>query len=279
MPSLNKIKRYTHAISSRIKFFYEINELDIESSGLTKHYIPYVKLENGFTFYGYLSSPLFDLLYVFLIKKRQKNKLNIKCSRVAFDIVFRFTNIPTREFYSDYKSGDIVLEIGAYIGYFVLYAAKLVKRSGLVIGIEPVKENFYLLNLNVEAIPLNNIKLVNKATWDTQGILRFQRQHRQRATAKKNVVRPKEGFSVPCDTVDNILTCLGVNHVDFIRIQVNGAELETLKGMTGILKQYPKLSVANMYVDKNTKNQTVTSFLNRMGYTVIKREGSIFAYY
>lgn len=64
-----------------------------------------------------------------------------------------------------------------------------------------------------------------------------------------------------------------------IRIQVNGAELETLKGMRRTLKKSPKLSVALIYEkEKKQKNETVSLFLKDLDYKMIKTGGSIFAY-
>ena len=198
---------------------------------------------------------------------------------MAFDIVFRFKEIENREYYSSFKEGEIVLEIGAFIGYYVMRAATLVKNSAKVVAIEAIEDNYSLLQKNIHENNFNNVSLVQKASWDSKGVLKFYRHHRQRASAKRNVVKSNHETNIPCDTIDSILDDLGITHVDFIRIQVNGAELETLKVMRRTLKKSPKLSVAVIYEkEKKQKNETVSLFLKDLDYKMIKTGGSIFAY-
>jgi len=275
-----KFKRYKNAVWSRVKYFVAINKLQIKNSGANSDGVPFIEIENGLIFYGFLSTPIDKVIYTFFIKKKIKNKLKKECVRVAFDIVFRFKEIENKEYYSSFKEGEIVLEIGAFIGYYVMRAATLVKNSGKVVGIEAIEDNYSLLQKNIHENNFNNVLLVQKASWDSTGVLKFYRHHRQRASAKRNVViNSNHETNIPCDTIDSILDDLGITHVDFIRIQVNGAELETLKGMRRTLKKCPKLSVAVIYEkEKKQQTETVSLFLKDLGYKTIKTGGSIFAY-
>ena len=56
------------------------------------------------------------------------------------------------------KEGDVVLDIGANIGYYVLIESQLVGEKGKVYAVEPVRSNFELLEKNVQ---LNNLKNVS----------------------------------------------------------------------------------------------------------------------
>ncbi len=56
------------------------------------------------------------------------------------------------------KEGDVVLDIGANIGYYVLLEYQLIGKSGRIYAIEPVYNNFELLQKNLR---LNNLKNVS----------------------------------------------------------------------------------------------------------------------
>ncbi len=61
------------------------------------------------------------------------------------------------------KKGDIIVDIGAHIGYYSLLFAKIVGNKGKVYAFEPDKNNFKLLMKNIKTNGYNNIIPVEKA--------------------------------------------------------------------------------------------------------------------
>ena len=61
------------------------------------------------------------------------------------------------------SSGDIVIDIGANIGYFTLIMAKCIRENGKVFSFEPEPKNFELLKKNVEINNYSNVILEKKA--------------------------------------------------------------------------------------------------------------------
>jgi FkbM family methyltransferase len=59
------------------------------------------------------------------------------------------------------KNGDVVVDVGANIGYYTLLMAKKVGKSGKVYAIEPEKNNFEILKKNVEENGFKNVVMVN----------------------------------------------------------------------------------------------------------------------
>jgi FkbM family methyltransferase len=64
------------------------------------------------------------------------------------------------------KKGDVVLDIGANIGYYALAEAKIVGEKGQVYAVEPVKSNFELLNKNIKLNNLTNVPTFQYAFGD-----------------------------------------------------------------------------------------------------------------
>lgn len=65
------------------------------------------------------------------------------------------------------QPGDVVLDIGAHVGYYTEYAAKKVGPSGLVIALEPHPENFKLLKERVDG--RGNVVCHEAAAWNAVG--------------------------------------------------------------------------------------------------------------
>lgn len=66
-------------------------------------------------------------------------------------------------------AGDLVIDVGANIGYYSVIFARQVGISGSVIAIEPDAKNFELLNLNIKHNKIHNIQLISAAAAATDG--------------------------------------------------------------------------------------------------------------
>ena len=276
--------RFTKLYQILIQNRQRISELPINKSGISTEGIPFVELNSGRIFYGYPPTPRQRYFYRIFIDRNTKVRLKEECINVAWDIVKRYLEPTSREEYLGqgkfygFKAGNIVVEVGAYIGYFTMRASELVGRSGRVVAIEAINDNFELLKKNVEANSLENVSIIPKGAWSSTCTLRFYRHNRQEASAIPTVVTSQNEISVPCDTVDNILKSLDINKLDFVRIQVNGAEKEVLNGMTEILKHFPKLLIAANYkINRQKSWMEIERFLKCKGYSTLVEGGNVFA--
>ena len=107
---------------------------------------------------------LYVALYLNLIKSEHiilesRNGMKIKL-RVNSTDIMAFTHVWLLHEYDrsefEIKDTDVVIDIGAHIGLFALFASQFCK-NGKIYCFEPVKENFELLESN---LMLNNIKNV-----------------------------------------------------------------------------------------------------------------------
>lgn len=147
----------------------------------------------------------------------------------------------------DYKPGDTVVEVGAYLGY---YAMNVAPKAGQVLAIEMIPELYRIMCMNLE--PYANAKTVLRGVSNEQGVGVARKGDRQGSSLVADVANH---FSTVCqdvevelDTLDNILDDNKINEVDCMIIQVNGSELEVLEGLT--LKRVKNFVIATPYTEE-----------------------------
>jgi FkbM family methyltransferase len=238
----------------------------------------HIKLKNEKTFISYDAPKHLQRLH-FLLKKKIRKVVPAEAMNVLVDINFRYlgqnnlkNNLKEGK-YTDLKPGDIVFEIGAYIGLHAIKLSEIVGPSGKIIAVEAIPRNFALLKKNTEINGIKNITLVNLAVWKKKGAISFNLNENQKNSAVENVVKTKQKTDLPCDTIDNIFNEQACKTVDFVRIQTNGAELEAIEGMAKTLSLKPKLLVAVPYKNKDVIQQK----LKNLGYQTTFTGHSILA--
>ena len=244
---------------------------------------PFVRLERGPVFFGYPPPRILRLVFRYLLRPSTRKRLTEGAVGVAADVVLRYqiAGRPVKQLaegkYYDFRSGQRVVEVGAFLGLYAMRVSELVGPSGHVIAIEAVDENLELLRRNVQANAIENITVVGKAAWCETGLIGFERQSRQKGSILREVVRGRQLLEVSADTVDNILTEVGVTEVDFVRVQVNGAEPEVLQGMKRTLESRPTLLIAVPYLARRNMADTIGPILRQLGYNVSLYGNSLLA--
>jgi len=135
------------------------------------------------------------------------------------------------------KPGDTVLDVGANIGFHSIYFSTLVGAVGRVIAVEPIKQNFKALQHNVLLNKLDNIILVEKALANESKIINVHINNDAINPGAHSLLN--EGIAntkVNCITGNDLLKKLGISELDFIKIDVEGFELEVIKGLSDTIK-------------------------------------------
>jgi FkbM family methyltransferase len=133
------------------------------------------------------------------------------------------------------KSSDVVLDCGAHIGLFTLKAANMCSR---VVSVEPSSTNFRLLQRNVILNGLEKkVTLIKKAVLARSGLripLFLFKSGRMNSVYQKSY---EDRFEiVETVSLDDLSRELSLSF-DCIKIDVEGAELEVLKGGNETLKR------------------------------------------
>lgn len=135
------------------------------------------------------------------------------------------------------KEGDIVLSIGANIGYYVLLESRLVGTTGKIYAIEPVSENLELLSYNIKLNNCKNVSTFRLAAGETSGKCKiYTSDHFNRSSLRKEPGVRYIGYEVvDLITIDQFLETR--EKPCFVRMDVEGYECNILKGMTETLKK------------------------------------------
>jgi len=167
------------------------------------------------------------------------------------------------------KNSKVVLDVGAHVGLFTVKARKAVGNDGLVVAIEPEPKNAALLSENVKKHGFKNVVVVTKAAGNHKGKVKLYVSPGSRGHSLLPI-RPSS-IDVDMDTLDNIAAGLGLAKVDFIKIDVEGAELDVLKGAEKILrKPNVKLAIAAYHPlpDGSSELQKISSYLKSKGMKI-----------
>ena len=131
------------------------------------------------------------------------------------------------------ESGMVFLDIGAHVGLYTLPAAGRVGKTGRVIAFEPHPSNRGLLEENIARNEIENVTVVPAAVSDTPGQLDLQissfntgdhRLYRGRSAGVKTV-------RTDVVSIDDWLESAGLEKIDMVKMDVQGAEANVLKGM------------------------------------------------
>jgi len=147
--------------------------------------------------------------------------------------------------------GATFIDVGAHVGKYTLLACKIVGPEGVVLALEPVPENYMCLTTNIRINNLQNIVIAKPlAAWSNKTILKFTIPPCKTAPSAKTLRHytglPLRGYEILCPAtdLDSLVQGLKIGKIDVIKIDVEGAEVEVLKGSEGILRKYkPKIII------------------------------------
>jgi FkbM family methyltransferase len=151
------------------------------------------------------------------------------------------------------RAGDVVLDCGANVGLGTL--AALARGASLVIAIEPALDNVECLRRNLAAeIAAGRVVVYPKGVWDKDDVLPLNVQPSNTASYSVALRYPgaSPGPRVELTTIDELVRELQLKRVDYIKMDIEGAEREALAGGAQTIRRFhPRLTVSleNRYDD------------------------------
>ena len=145
------------------------------------------------------------------------------------------------------KPGDTVIDVGANIGYYTLQFAQLVGPQGRVIAFEPDPINYQLLVKNITENGYKNVTAVNKAVSDSKGTLKLYINEENRGDNRMyDSSDDRSAVSIETVALDEFLA-KQQDSIDFIKMDIQGAEILALKGMKNILSKNKNLTLISEF--------------------------------
>ena len=144
------------------------------------------------------------------------------------------------------QPGDVVLDCGANVGTFT--RAALEAGAKLVVAIDPSPPVLEALRRNVaEGVAEGRVLIVEKGVWDREDTLPFIMTPDNYGAHHLSLEASDEQsvINVPLTTIDNLVAELNLDRVDFIKMDIEGAEQKALMGAQDTLAKYkPRLAIA-----------------------------------
>jgi FkbM family methyltransferase len=174
--------------------------------------------------------------------------------------------------------GATFVDVGAHIGYYSLKAASMVGPNGHVISIEPNPQTLPMLRGNIEASDARAVSVWPVACAESESTLQLYAAPRsntgESSLSKENASQDgpaTASYSVRARPLDAIVKEAKLDRVDVIKIDVEGAEFEVLKGAAQTLDDYRPVLIIEMVPNQlkamGTSVDEVTQFLASHGYT------------
>jgi len=167
---------------------------------------------------------------LFVIKSPINPEINLFC-RSGHEMI----NLGVENFENNVKNSfhlntnEVVIDIGAHLGEYSLAVAK---NAEIVIAVEANPDTFKILQKNIELNKISNIIPINKAIYDSTGYqtLKIFGDKSGMSSMVMNYEDKSDSIKVKTETLDRLVDNLKLEKVDWIKIDVEGAEYNVLKG-------------------------------------------------
>ena len=177
------------------------------------------------------------------------------------------------------------MDVGAHIGYYSLKAAAMVGPNGHVISIEPNPQTLPKLRANIQASDARAVSVWPVACADSESTLQLyaapESNTGESSLSKENASQEgaaTAGIFRTGRPLDAIVKEAKLDHVDVIKIDVEGAEFAVLKGAAKTLDDFRPVLIIELVQNQlkamGTSVEEVTGFLASHGYTESRKVDS-----
>lgn len=167
------------------------------------------------------------------------------------------------------KKDDVVIDAGANMGHVSIFLSKKVGANGKVYCFEPDKFNVELLNSNRSLnTDLNdNIIIEDLLLWNENILVDFE----EAGTVGSSAVWFSENAKIvkkQAVTLDSWAEKVQLTRLDFIKMDIEGAEIEALEGCEEVIKKYnPNFAIASYHIVNGERTYIkVEAFFKKINY-------------
>jgi FkbM family methyltransferase len=158
--------------------------------------------------------------------------------------------------------GSVFLDVGGFAGGYTLRAAKAIGSAGRVIALEPDQTNRQQLERNLTLNDISNTTVLPLAAWSRTGLVRFHHDPHHPNWHKVDEGRGTD--TVEAVTLDDLAVRLELARVDWIKLDIEGGEVEALRGADKILQDY----APTLFIEVHNTLPALEDLLQQHGYRI-----------
>lgn len=166
------------------------------------------------------------------------------------------------------KRGDVCIDVGANVGMYSTMCSKLCGTDGKVLAFEPIPEVFNHLRNNLNKMP--NVQVYQMAVGENPDnvSLAYSFINGKVCDPLTRIATNKGDISMK--PLDLVVQNAGLSRVDFLKIDVEGYELNVLKDSTEVIQKYHPIilmEIDDTWLERyNSSSEQIMSFLGSVGY-------------
>lgn len=177
--------------------------------------------------------------------------------------------------FASLSEGDIAMDLGSYSGLTSISFSKAVGPTGKVIALEPDPVNYACVETNVAAHSnksgLDNIVLVQAAASPASGTLQLSSEGAM-GSALTSIVGTYRGVAVEVESISlaDLVARYDLPKVDFIKMDIEGAELALIMQSTDFITRYwPHFVIEPHFINGTLTSVPIVECLEGLGYTCV----------
>lgn len=159
------------------------------------------------------------------------------------------------------QDGGVFVDVGGSVGLMSLYAAKILQNKGTVWTFEPMPGMYECILKSIEINYFDNIKVFNVALGDEESMLPIYTKRACPSLVPKDGETPD--FSVSVKVLDNIIQENHLDNIQLMKIDVEGFEMNVLKGCRHLLSSADAPALCIEY-ESHYANKEVFRFIKNM---------------
>jgi FkbM family methyltransferase len=140
------------------------------------------------------------------------------------------------------KKGDVVVDLGAGVGTEIVVFQDLVGEDGKVYAIEAHPRTAFSLNLMIKLNGFRNVMVSQLAIGKYTGsVMMDDRDNHMQNAIRQNTL---SGVEVPITTFDDFVEKNRIDRIDFLKVNIEGAEVDLIEGMNDSIRIVRHLAVS-----------------------------------
>lgn len=190
--------------------------------------------------------------------------------RRPYELLHSYKEIFGKEIYKfgTHRHNPLIIDCGSNIGLSVIYFSLCYPLSK-IIAFEPDQKNFELLKLNVDRHRLKNVELNNTAVWNKNEEITFHAN----GSEASHIGMAGSGYKVKAVSLNNLLQQF--DRIDFLKIDIEGAEYDVVKDCEGNLQKVEHLFLEyHGKAEETNKLNEILLVLQRSGFKLYIRNAA-----